>query len=304
MKYTDYALNVLTANTYDGVKKIWIANNLKVSIPLAKIVLLLAIKHPEITIEDFQGRKFKIEEQLKKANNVDGVVAFGEEDFPHIRKQVQPYDTPSFLFYKGDIRLLNQSKKSVTIVGMRETDASIEEIGKKITKEVLDTSALLITGMEVGCERIAQKCALETNAKMVGVLSSPINANNSEIDSDTAKRILSNGGVLISEFFEGLDNTTRINHRFYDHEKLKAALSDMVILIASYARYTQKNDACARYVLERAKAYGIPIAVVYDAEKNARDDRFDLNRLLLKYSNSVLALTEANSQELISRSLK
>lgn len=62
MKYTDNAINVITANTYKGVGKAWINQRLKYSQSVETIVSLLNnnLKQEKlITIEDFVFYKIK-----------------------------------------------------------------------------------------------------------------------------------------------------------------------------------------------------------------------------------------------------
>src|SRR5665213_1604515 len=107
MKYTDNALNIITAKTYNGVGRAWIIKNLKGNESVEKIVSLLNSNSKQndiITIDDFEFKKNQIINQIERfEESCDGIVAIGDRDFPKYRGNVKEGERPIFLFYKGDI---------------------------------------------------------------------------------------------------------------------------------------------------------------------------------------------------------
>ena len=83
MKYTDNALNIITAKTYKGVGRAWIIKNLKGNESVEKIVSLLNSNSKQedlITIDDFDFNKCQIIKQIERfEESCDGIVAIGDK---------------------------------------------------------------------------------------------------------------------------------------------------------------------------------------------------------------------------------
>ena len=117
MKYTDNALNIITAKTYKGIGRAWITKNLKGNESVEKIVSLLNNSSKQdysITIDDFEFNKTQIIRQIETFEEYcDGLVAIGDKNFPKYRGDVKESERPIFLFYKGDINLLDIENSSI-----------------------------------------------------------------------------------------------------------------------------------------------------------------------------------------------
>ena len=71
----------------------------------------------------------KKEGLTKKINllkdHCDGLLAIGDKHFPQYRGNVKESERPIFLFYKGDINLLNITNNNITVIGLLNPDTSI-----------------------------------------------------------------------------------------------------------------------------------------------------------------------------------
>src|SRR5580658_8421931 len=97
MKYTDNALNIITAKTYKGIGRAWINKNLTGKESVEKIVSLLnsSSKHDLITIDDFEFNKNQTIKQIEIfEESCDGVVALGDKNFPKYRGNVKESERP------------------------------------------------------------------------------------------------------------------------------------------------------------------------------------------------------------------
>ena len=86
MKYTDNALNILTAKSFKGIGRAWIVKNLKGNESVNEIISLLNNNSKQeslISFDDFEYSKNKIVNKLDLLEDCcDGLIAIGDNHFP------------------------------------------------------------------------------------------------------------------------------------------------------------------------------------------------------------------------------
>lgn len=150
-------------------------------------------------IFDFIKSKENIEEEdVNKvyANMKSKAVTMVDEDYPVALKTI--YKPPFVLFYHGDISLIQDKLKCLSVVGSRDNS----EYGEQVTRALvgdLSKYLVIVSGMARGIDSIAHKAALENNGRTVAVLGCGINvcypASNLEIYDELIKNHL-----VISEY--------------------------------------------------------------------------------------------------------
>ena len=312
MKYTDNAINVITANTYKGVGKAWINQRLKYSQSVETIVSLLNnnLKQEKlITIEDFVFYKNQIINQIEKfQDSCDGLVAIGDKNFPKYKEGVKESERPIFLFYKGNISLLDIEYSRITVIGLLNPDEKIEIREQKIVTEIVKNDIIIVSGLAFGCDSIAHKQAL-IGGKTIAILPSALNNIMPAKNKSLAFEIVEEGGLLITEYYDEHKSAMDLFSRYKDRDRLQALFCDAIILAASYAEDTaerwkmfgQKLDSGARLGMGFAKNYNIPRAVMYDQKLDVDNPMFDLNRQLISESKDITILTQKSLEELISK---
>lgn len=304
MKYTDNALNILACKEFKGVGRAWINKNLKGNESVAKIVSVLNEKFKEeqkITIDDFEDCKNKILQKIKPFQEAyDGFVAIGDKDFPPYRGNVKDSQKPIFLFYKGNLDLLNKENNNATVIGLLNPDETIVEREKKMVSELVKQDITIVSGLALGCDSVAHIQALEEAGKTIAILPSPIHNILPARNKALAFEIVENGGLLISEYYTDFSNPRELTTRYVERDRLQALYCDVIILAASYAQDSanrwkelsgQKLDSGARLAMGFAKDYGIERFVMYDDKTDEINPMFDLNRELIKNDKSVENLT-------------
>jgi DNA processing protein len=310
MKYTDNAINIITAKTYKGIGRAWINKMLKGNESIDKIVLLLnnnSKQEASITIKDFEFSKNQILNQLEKfQNSCDGIVAIGDKDFPEYRGNVKESERPIFLFYKGDISLLDTEHSCITVIGLLNPDEKIEIREGKMVAEIIKKDVVVLSGLAFGCDSIAHKQAL-IGGKTIAILPSSLNNIMPAKNKGLAFEIVEEGGLLITEYYDEHKSTMDLNSRYKDRDRLQALFCDAIILAASYAQDTaqrwklfgQKLDSGARLAMGYAKDYNIPRAVMYDQTLDSDNPMFDLNRQLIAEQKDITILTKKSLEDLI-----
>ncbi|WP_133141476.1 DNA-processing protein DprA, partial [Moraxella caviae] len=300
MKYTDHALNILTAKTFKNIGNSWIAEHLNYKQDLDVIVDLLSKKTKELVNEKiFQSRKRQIEQKLEAMSNYcDGLVAIGDEKFPNYRGNVSGADRPVALFYKGDLSLLHTDNLAVAVIGLlnpssHENDYTIENDERTIVDALVRNNATIVSGLALGCDRIAHHQALITTKKLhghtagatVGILPCTLAKIIPKECHNIAQYMVENGCLLITEYYEEASSVMEQSSRYVARDRLQAMFSDAVVLTASYTQQSvdpnsKKIDSGSRHAMEKAEAYGIPRAVIYHPKYN-NNPKFDLNRQIM-----------------------
>lgn len=297
MKYSENALNILTARTFPQKGPAWINKNLHGNETLSVLYRLLETHESEfINIRD------RIESTINQlGDSVDGLVAIGDPDFPPVRGVVKPADKPFAIFYKGDISLLSKDNLNVAVIGVLNPDDKIELTEKMVTTEILKHNATIVSGLALGCDTIAHKTALENGGKTIAILPSTLDNIQPKENTELAERIVDNGGLIISEYYEAPKSRNDMISRFVVRDRLQAMFSDAVLLSASYAPNNLGNDCGSRHAMEKAKVYGIKRGVIYNDSKHHNIAMYDLNRQILAEDRNVIRIDSANMSEAVIR---
>ena len=303
MNYTENALNILTIESYKGIGKSKINSNLKGNENIEEIIdFLNKFSKENISVFDFENTKEKFRNILVNLeNSCDGLLAIGDKEFPQIRGNVPNSEKPIYIFYKGDIELLQDYNKNITVIGLLNPTEEIIEREKRIVQKIISENITIVSGLAFGCDSIAHLQALE-GGKTIAILPSPLNNILPKSNQQLAYEIVESGGLLISEYYDDVQNYYKLSQRYKERDRLQALFCDTIILIASYSQNSsniwkhlqgQKLDSGARLAMGDAKKYNIPRAVMYNQELDLDNPMFDLNRELIQ-NDDVVILTNKN----------
>lgn len=312
MKYSENAINIITANSFNGIGRAWINKNLRGNESVDTIVKLLnqnTRKSELVTIDNFENRKDTIRNQLESLEEFcDGIVAIGDKNFPKYRVNVKESERPVFLFYKGNLNLLNEDNCKITVIGLLNPDEKIEQREKKLVTEIVKHNFTIVSGLAFGCDSIAHRQAM-CGGKTIAILPSPLNNILPSKNRGLAFEIVKNGGLLVSEYFNDHKSLMDLSSRYKERDRLQALYCDAIILVASYAKdsakrwklFEKKLDSGARLAMEFAKNYNIQRAVMYDQNLDSSNPMFDLNKQLISEQSDITILTQKNLEELIKK---
>lgn len=298
MKYTDNAINILTSLTFKGVGRAWIVKNLgEQLLDIADIVNLLnrtTKSQEKITVEEFEEKKTSIIRIIHDNKQyIDGVVAIGDSDFPQHRGYVKYSDQPVYLFYKGDISLLNRRNRNIAVIGLLNPDIEIELTEKSIISKLVEKNATVISGLALGCDTIAHEQTLACGGKTVAILPSPLASILPASNKDLAERIVRKGGLLVTEYLTEVKSKKMLSSRYQERDRLQALFSDGIILSASYSKNDIGNDSGSRLAMQYAKEYRINRALIYDEEFDG-NPKFDLNRQYMEEEKNITVINKRN----------
>ncbi len=284
MKYSENAINILTAKIYKRI---------------GPATLIKRFKESGFfnSLEEFESKKKNITQKILQLEEyIDGIVAIGDEDFPWLRGKVPETDQPVALFYRGNLSLLKENNKNIAVIGLRDPDKHTEIIEKKVVAELIKNGATIVSGLALGCDSIAHQQALDSHGKTIAILPSSLDDILPASNKKLANEIVENDGLLITEYYEKFtfNNHSRYDFakRYIDRDRLQALFSDGIILSASYAK--GGKDSGSRYAMEAAKKYSIPRAIIYNANFDKDNPKYALNRQYIKEEPEITIINQDN----------
>ncbi|WP_194190494.1 DNA-processing protein DprA [Clostridium chrysemydis] len=117
------------------------------------------------------------------------------EEYPEKLKRLD--EPPYFMFYKGNIKLLNEP--TVGVVGSRRHSTYGEKATNVLVKEMAKVGFTIVSGGALGIDAVAHKSALNNNGNTIAVLGSGIDVLYPNSNRFLLEEI-SKYGLLLSEF--------------------------------------------------------------------------------------------------------
>ncbi|MBI2627815.1 MAG: DNA-protecting protein DprA [Candidatus Niyogibacteria bacterium] len=116
--------------------------------------------------------------------------------FPPLLKEIP--DPPLQIYLKG--RIPDPKKKAVAIVGTRKATGYGLKTARELARDLASQGIIIVSGLALGIDAEAHKGALEAGGLTLAVLGSGINQIYPATNQPLAKKIIDQGGTLISEF--------------------------------------------------------------------------------------------------------
>lgn len=136
--------------------------------------------------------------------------------------------SPKEMYYMGDISILENN--IIAVIGRRETEIQFLRIAETIGTELAKQNYVILNGLAIGCDSKAIEGALSQAGKVVAVMPGGLGEIYPKSNLELAKRIVENGGCVISEYPCG---TKPQKYTFLERDRIQAALADKVIVIDS-----------------------------------------------------------------------
>ena len=204
---------------------------------MRKVLLFFAIKYNGDWEKIYEAleRKEKIPEELldKLDDNEYNFISIIDDNYPRrLKRIVQP---PFVLFFKGDINLVKNETKALSIIGSREASNKAATKTERIVKDLKDIT--LVSGMAKGIDSFCHQSALANGNPTIAVLGSGINYIYPSENKDLYNAI-SKQGLIISEY---PDNTKPNKDSFKMRNRLISGLSDGVLVVEAKKRSGTMN---------------------------------------------------------------
>jgi len=152
------------------------------------------------------------------------VVTTIDKEYPEVLKNI--YMPPFVLYYYGDISLLDNYYKNITVVGSRKSSTYGEDMTYDIVKGLAERGYTIVSGLAKGIDAVAHKAAIAGGGKTIAILGSGIDYCYPSINYDLYKEIKQNH-LLVSEY-PGFDAPSP--EQFPERNRLVAGLSSTILV--------------------------------------------------------------------------
>ncbi len=137
-----------------------------------------------------------------------GLSAVSHHDPSYPRRLREVPDPPALLYVRGT--LSERDEWSLAIVGTRRPTPYGLQVTRQLTLELADAGLTIVSGLARGIDAIAHETALERGARTIAVVAGGLDKVYPPEHKDLAKRIVAQGGAIVSEY--PLGRTSRAEH--------------------------------------------------------------------------------------------
>ena len=178
-------------------------------------------------------------------------VAAGDESYP--RRLLECADYPHVIYLKGGPEL--SGGHWLSVVGTRKATPYGQKMCDRLIGELsaLFPDLVVVSGLAYGIDVAAHRAAMQHGVRTVAVLGHPLTHIYPQAHTETARRIVSLGGTLISEY----PSTARPDKAgFVQRNRLIAALSGALVVVEA------KEKSGTMSTVSHAERYGKPVFAV------------------------------------------
>ena len=147
---------------------------------------------------------------------------------------------PKSLCFMG--KLPTSGAPVVAIVGSRKPSAYGREVTEQLASDLATAGCIIVSGLALGIDGIAQRAALEAGGTVIGVIPNELPDISPQTNYKLAMNIIKNGGAILSEWKKG-DGKIVNRWSFLERNRLVSGLADAVIITEAAGRSGTLNTA-------------------------------------------------------------
>jgi DNA processing protein len=186
----------------------------------------------------------KMAEEIKK-------IGIEDKNYPKLLKKIK--DPPKVLYFLGEIK---GREDCFAIVGTRRCSAYGKQVALEMAGDLAEAGLTIVSGLAPGIDTFAHRAVVEKKKRTIAVLGTGLDEKSIYPKSNLklAKKILENGGCLISEYPPGTRGT---KFTFPQRNRIVSGLSLGVLVVEA----KEKSGALitAEYALEQKRpVFAIP----------------------------------------------
>ncbi|TCK04590.1 DNA-processing protein DprA [Phorcysia thermohydrogeniphila] len=189
------------------------------------------------------------EKELLKAEKLGvEIVPLCSDRYPSLLKEIQ--QPPIVLYVAGKL----PQNSCVAVVGSRRCSDYGRRTAFRVAKFLSESGICVVSGLAYGIDSSAHKGALAGKGKTVAVLGSGVDVIHPRGNRELAKRIVEEGGALVSEFPLG---TLPSKETFPRRNRIVSGLSHAVVVVE--ARERSGANITVSYALEQGRTvFAVP----------------------------------------------
>lgn len=191
------ALNILTKQRLDAIQEVF--GDLESALKHVNEEFLRGLGCRQETIvnallrlEEFDAAAY--EKELGKR----GIhfLTIEDPEYPSRLKEIG--DPPVFLYYQGDLSLLDQP--CIALVGTRQMSTAGKQVTDAFVPDLVAAGVVTVSGLAVGIDAEVAKETLHAGGKTVAVLGHGLRMIYPQSNAKLAQEILKSGGLILSEY--------------------------------------------------------------------------------------------------------
>lgn len=126
------------------------------------------------------------------------IITIKDENYPQLLKEI--YDPPAIIYYKGELK--KEEKYPLSVVGTRKMTPYGRQACEELARDLARAGITIISGLALGIDGLAHKTALKEKGRTLAVLGGGIDKETfyPKLHQDLAKKIVENGGAIMSEY--------------------------------------------------------------------------------------------------------
>ncbi len=152
------------------------------------------------------------------------VISAKDKEYPKSLLEIDDY--PICLYYKGDISLLKE--KCIAIIGTRKPTFYGRDVTSLFAKELCRAGMVTVSGLAYGLDSEVAVSSLDAKGKTIAVLGGGLDSIYPAENAHLAERIVSSGGLLISEYPISRRPT---QYSFLERNRIISAISLGVVVV-------------------------------------------------------------------------
>ncbi|WP_295590710.1 DNA-processing protein DprA [uncultured Methanobrevibacter sp.] len=206
-------------------------------------------------------------------------ITFLDDNYPKKLLDMEK-DKPLILYVKGNVDALKEP--NIAIIGTRKPLDDSEKFEEKIVNNIINGSnRIVVSGLALGCDKIAHQTTVEENKITIAILPSGVNVITPASNKKLAEEILLNNGCLVSEY-EPNEKLSRGN--YIDRDKIVAAFCDATFVVECGVK------SGTMHTVNAANEYNRQIYAYLPTERP--DGSYDGNEFILSENESAIKVED------------
>ena len=211
-------------------------------------------------------------------SQIDVITVF-DEKYPK-KLNVMGNKKPLVLYLRGNIDALE--KPNIAVIGTRKPSKLSKRFEEDLVKNIVNTTDMVVvSGLALGCDKIAHQTTVDENKITVAVLPGDVFKIKPPSHKKLAEDIINAGGCLISEYEPGVKVQ---KGNYIDRDKVVAALSDALFVVLCGI------NSGTMHTVDFAKEYERPIYSYLPDERP--EGSYDGNEYILKNYEDALKVED------------
>lgn len=229
-------------------------------------------------LEDAKIKAEELYESIVNDSSINVITVF-DDDYPD-KLNIMGNKKPLILYVKGNVDCLKKS--NISIIGTRNPSKLSEYFEKDLVKNIVNTAdRVVVSGLALGCDKIAHQTTVDENKVTIAVLPSGLNNIKPATNKNLAEKIIKTGGCLISEYEP---DKPAYKSTYVERDKIVAAFSDATFVVECGIKSGTMHTVIAASEYQRQLYIYLP---------NERpDDSYDGNEFILNEKNNSIKVDD------------